>query len=184
MTPETDGAWAEVLWWTERLDDPCFVYVIRAGGPIKVGVAKDVAARLSTLQTGNPYRFELLYVIPGGQDLEWQLHRRIESDRMEGEWFDGPLVPDFLEFIANLAVKMRAAYADDGVAPHWKRLIDSWEYHRTSIRHHAEVTVRYVEPDPLSPEEVAARIEKRRKEHVRNGERLHRYAKHLQKTPD
>jgi hypothetical protein len=183
VTPKTD-AWEDVRFWLARLDDPCFVYVIRAGGPIKVGVAKDVAARLATLQTGNPYRFDLLAVLPGAHDLEWQLHRRIESDRLEGEWFDGPQVPAFLEFVAELATKMRHAYADDGAAPHWKRLIGTWKYKRTTARQQAEVTVRYIEPNPLSPDEVAARREKRRRESVRNGERLHRYAKHLQKTPD
>lgn len=153
MTPETDGAWADVLWWRNRLSDPCFVYVIRAGGPIKVGVARDVAARLATLQTGNPYVFELLAVLPGAHDLEWQLHDRIKDHQMQGEWFDPP--PEFLEFVAGLSERMREAYADDGVAPPWKRQMGEWRYRkRTSSRHNAPVTVRHVEPSPKSGEEL------------------------------
>ena len=170
--------------WTEHLEEfwPCFVYVIRAGEAIKVGVAHNVHGRLSTLQTGNPYRFELLYVLPGGYDLEWQLQKRLEAGRTDGgaEWFEGESIPGFLEFVDDLALKMVAAYAGDGVAPQWKMLMQG---RRIKARpgKSGDVTVRHVEPFPKSATErerfEAARayeadIERRRRLRIRPEETL------------
>lgn len=167
--------------WTERLEEfwPCFVYVIRAGGPIKVGVAHNVPGRLRTLQTGNPYRFELLYVLPGAHDLEWQLHKRIEPNRTDGgaEWFDGELIPAFLEFVDALALRMAAAYQDDGFAPSWKLLMEGRRIKGRGKS--SDVVVRHIEPFPLSPEELEALrardayeadIERQRRDRIRRAD--------------
>lgn len=94
MSPVETLGDRHLAFWASHLASPSFVYVIQGdqGGPIKVGVAKDVRGRMLVLQTGNPYRLRLLYVMPGAHDLEWQFHQKLKAGRTYGEWFDGPLV--------------------------------------------------------------------------------------------
>lgn len=56
-------------------------------GPIKIGCATDVRARIALLQTGCPYPLWLMGYVHGGRDLEQQLHRKYADRRMRGEWF-------------------------------------------------------------------------------------------------
>jgi hypothetical protein len=65
------------------------VYFVRAGpdGPVKIGLARDVARRLKTLQTASPVPLLLLGVVPGDAKVERQLHRRFAGSRLRGEWF-------------------------------------------------------------------------------------------------
>jgi hypothetical protein len=53
-----------------------FVYVIgeEDGGAVKIGVASDPVKRLRQMQTGNPRRLRIEYVLFGGLSLEKQLH--------------------------------------------------------------------------------------------------------------
>ena len=69
---------------------PTDVYFVQSGesGPIKIGVAVDVAARIAVLQTATPTPLELLGVVPrGGRELERLLHKELAEDRLTGEWF-------------------------------------------------------------------------------------------------
>lgn len=132
--------------------------------PIKIGVAKDVRARIRGLQTGNPELLRLLYVLPGDNELEWQLHRKLKGSRIQGEWFAGPKVEPFLYFLADLAEQMVEAYAGNGKAPHY-RDFGTWA-HRSS----KEMVVRYVEPNPLPPEEAMANLKARWMRHRQPGE--------------
>lgn len=66
------------------------VYFIQSihGGPVKIGRAEDVNARLRELQTAHPYPLKVLAVIPyGGKAMEQDLHERLAADRLTGEWF-------------------------------------------------------------------------------------------------
>jgi hypothetical protein len=73
-----------------------WVYFARAGedGPVKIGHAKDVRSRLSSMQTGCPIPLTLLGVLPGGREREAELHARFADLRVRGEWFrvEGALV--------------------------------------------------------------------------------------------
>lgn len=146
--------------WLERLSEPSFVYVIQGeqGTPIKVGFAHDVMARIATLQTGNPTALRLLHVVPGDQRLEWFLHQRLKGARLKGEWFKPGLVMDrFLEYVAGLAERMVAAYDGSGAAPHYADL-DPIRLAPHASKRHNPVTVRFVEPDPVVPREVAEKM--------------------------
>lgn len=67
-----------------------WVYFIGCGrGPIKIGVATDVLARLHDLQTGCPYELRLLGKIPGSKAAERALHNVFAAFRVRGEWFAG-----------------------------------------------------------------------------------------------
>lgn len=64
------------------------VYCIRSEcGAVKVGVTNDVKKRLRYLQTGSAQRLELVGVLPGGDEVERDLHERFSDKRTRGEWF-------------------------------------------------------------------------------------------------
>lgn len=71
-----------------------WVYFVQAStptdfnGPVKIGIALNPSSRLMELQTGNPYLLLLRGYRAGGVDLERELHKRFESWRLNGEWFD------------------------------------------------------------------------------------------------
>lgn len=56
--------------------DGCFVYVIGEAddGALKIGMSKDPVGRLRTMQTGNPRRLRIEYVLVGHLELEKLLH--------------------------------------------------------------------------------------------------------------
>lgn len=73
-----------------------FVYFVRAGnrGAIKIGVARNMARRLETLQTGNAFRLNVIALIPcksreQALAIESRLHKRFGRQRIRGEWFQG-----------------------------------------------------------------------------------------------
>lgn len=75
-------------------DKDCSVYFIRERGTqnVKIGVAKDVNARLKDLQTGNANQLEIINTIlfPTEEDayrVENLLHKKYISDHIRGEWF-------------------------------------------------------------------------------------------------
>jgi hypothetical protein len=81
------------------------VYAIWAEGPdlIKIGFSGDVRKRHSALQVTSPHTLHLLMDIPGGEDLERELHFRFRDFRVRGEWFKpGPPVLELLARFANV----------------------------------------------------------------------------------
>lgn len=66
------------------------VYFVEMGkdGPIKIGFCGGAfIGRARALQTFSPYDLYLLGHLPGGPDLEAELHREFSRDRLRGEWF-------------------------------------------------------------------------------------------------
>lgn len=65
------------------------VYFVQSagGGPIKIGVSKNVRARIRSLQTSSPTPLVLLGVVAGSRDTEAALHHRLHASRIRGEWF-------------------------------------------------------------------------------------------------
>lgn len=66
-----------------------FVYFIQAGddGPVKIGIAADPQKRLDEMQIGNHADLVLIAYRPGGLQMERELHARLASGRIRGEWF-------------------------------------------------------------------------------------------------
>lgn len=154
-------------WLSEYHWDPLrFVYVIQGDPetPIKVGIANDVHKRMKGIQTGYPWRLRLLFAIPGDQHLEWYLHQRLKGHRLLGEWFQPD--PDFLDFVADLADRMFEAWDGSEDVPYYGDFHGIGEALPASKQRHA-VSVRYVDPDPMSDEDA----EQLRRLTVKYGER-------------
>lgn len=70
-----------------------FVYFVGDGTAVKIGVAADPQKRLCGLQTGNPRKCRIMYLIPcKSQDaaymVEKKLHYYFQDYGLAGEWFD------------------------------------------------------------------------------------------------
>ena len=63
-----------------------------AAGPIKIGMAREPAKRIDTIQSGNPYPLTVLLTVAPAwtstRDLERRLHHLFSNNRMRGEWFE------------------------------------------------------------------------------------------------
>jgi hypothetical protein len=73
-----------------RVVAPRSVYFVQSGskdGPIKIGVATNVQARLSGLQTSSHAKLTLIGTVPGGEDVERKMHARFRKYHINGEWF-------------------------------------------------------------------------------------------------
>lgn len=64
------------------------IYLIRCGesGPVKIGKADDIPARMRELQAGNPEILVLLREFVGGRQTEAWLHRHFRRLRVRAEW--------------------------------------------------------------------------------------------------
>jgi hypothetical protein len=89
------------------------VYFIRhSDGPVKIGIAYDVAKRLKALQTGHYADLTVLAVRTGGRKREADYHARFKAHALRGEWFHAS--PEVMAEIAkiNANYKYRRLLAD------------------------------------------------------------------------
>ena len=75
------------------------LYIIQSdiSGAIKIGRSKNPEKRLKQLQTGSPYKLQLLTVAKEKGDREKPLHRKFKPYKQacKGEWFDFDCVGSF-----------------------------------------------------------------------------------------
>lgn len=97
--------------------DMVYVYFIgeEDDGCIKIGTAKDPIGRLRTMQTGNPRRLRLEFVLVGGRDTERMLHecwepfaivsaaRRGKAMAPGTEWFEPGIRPKLFPVVEAAA---------------------------------------------------------------------------------
>lgn len=76
------------------MSERTFVYLVgREEGPIKCGITSNLFSRLRSLQTGCPFRIQVIYVHTAlvremAAQIEGHFHRSHDTDRTEGEWFN------------------------------------------------------------------------------------------------
>lgn len=69
------------------------VYVMESCGALKIGISLDAHHRRINLQIGNPHPIALLAFMDfedqgyEAREVEAELHRRLASKRIRGEWF-------------------------------------------------------------------------------------------------
>jgi len=97
-----------------------YIYVIGSDNPpYKVGISRDPAKRLKSLQTGHPFPLQLHYSkatdICKTKLLETVIHRHLKFHKTSGEWFDVVL--------ANLILDVEYAIMRYGEDPILKSLL-------------------------------------------------------------
>lgn len=79
------------------------VYAVQgAGGFIKIGRGKNIAARLRKLQNAHPVPIKLIAVLSSDPRDELAHHRRWAHLRRQGEWFEAD--HDLVEHLAQMRV--------------------------------------------------------------------------------
>jgi len=71
--------------------------------PIKIGFTdSSPEERLSSIQTGNPLKLDIIHLMDGDVFAERQIHSVLCDYRLAGEWFDSPQIPsNVLEWIVS-----------------------------------------------------------------------------------
>ena len=73
------------------VDDVTFVYALRSGDYIKIGVAKTIEQRVKTLQTGNPIKIEIEHLKKTNNVFayidEKRLHKKLKKYHVMNEWY-------------------------------------------------------------------------------------------------
>lgn len=81
---------------------PGYVYFIGGGPFIKIGWSASMEDRIAALQTGNPYKLEILGTCVGSMETEREFHEQFKEHRAEGEWFaDCTEIRAFIEIMAQ-----------------------------------------------------------------------------------
>jgi len=83
-----------------------YIYFVRCQHYVKIGYAKDVEKRLAGLQTGNPYKLEVVATVPGTPSLERAFHKALRRKYVRGEWFE--LDSEVQQLIAQILVGAEA----------------------------------------------------------------------------
>jgi hypothetical protein len=70
---------------------PTFIYILRAGRFVKVGVSGAAESRAASLQTGCPYKIEVFASVPANSWVAFRAERaahiRMRDRAAHGEWF-------------------------------------------------------------------------------------------------
>jgi len=74
------------------------IYFIKANEKVKIGYAVDPSKRIPAIQTSSPFDLEVLLIIDGNYDKEYELHKRFQDMRTSGEWFEfGEPIKSFIK---------------------------------------------------------------------------------------
>lgn len=119
------------------------IYIAKAGKQYKIGYSKHPPKRARQLQTGNGYKIHLVATFDGGKEAEASVHRYLQNYRIEGEWFEGEPVE---EYVDHAIAQGAAAVTMDTIpipARRFKRhkekvaeALPSWKAELESAKHH------------------------------------------------
>lgn len=131
------------------ITQPCYLYVIQVEtGQIKIGIARDIAKRLSELQTGNHQRLSIAYLFQCASGeaavrLEELLHTRYQSQHIRGEWFD---------------IRPQQIQSDIEFASQFLDVVGNVEVHRYQVGHLVPKRVKSRLPSGHTTSPVKAQI--------------------------
>lgn len=92
---------ANVIWEQKKADSSVVYFIIcREVSRIKIGTSKSLNARVERHSTACPFPLELLCSIPGGVQVEHQIHAKFAHLRRHLEWFEA--APELLSYIESL----------------------------------------------------------------------------------
>jgi hypothetical protein len=84
------STWEEIWNILDQYEEPTYLYAIGevGGKEVKLGISKNPGQRLKQLQTAYPNKLVLWGFCKEASPLtEREVHRLLEKDRIEGEWF-------------------------------------------------------------------------------------------------
>jgi hypothetical protein len=86
-----------------------YLYLIRSGDHVKIGISRNIKARLADLQVGNPVPLAIIatFAFADAGPVERAVHERFADARVRGEWFQ--LKEGDLEVLANFCRSCREA---------------------------------------------------------------------------
>lgn len=64
-----------------------YIYALRCGDYVKFGVALNMRKRMDNYRTHNPEGVKLLGYHLGPMSIERKIHKALEADHHQGEWF-------------------------------------------------------------------------------------------------
>jgi hypothetical protein len=147
-----------------------YIYLINCNGVYKIGVATDVRSRFASLQTGNPYKLELVdcFQFPNAEFVERVLHQKYDHYRMLGEWFNLPnvLVGEFhqiCEMLGGVRISNGNAVTQDEIEEA-EEIDASLENVRTELRMANGSPLGVVLVTRSTPKKVVRYVGKRDKE--------------------
>lgn len=96
----------------------CFVYAIgAAGGPTKIGMSSSPHRRLQQMQTGCPFKLQVVHTHDfrtrrEAEQIEATIHDVYEAQRLHGEWFsiDEEVAREAIETAVEIAEVFRRRF--------------------------------------------------------------------------
>lgn len=82
------------------------LYIVQCNGeagPIKIGMARDVAKRIAQFRIANPYPLTCLAQHQAPYEAERLIHARFSHAALGGEWFAA--VPELVEFATQIGIE-------------------------------------------------------------------------------
>lgn len=70
-----------------RVSESGYVYMLKSDYFIKIGHSHSPIDRIRKIQTATPGECKLLFVLPGSQQVERQMHAEFQACHYRGEWF-------------------------------------------------------------------------------------------------
>lgn len=91
-----------------------YVYFARRGDAVKIGRTTSLVGRMRSLECAHDADLRLIAAIPGGADVEAELHLRFRTLRIRGEWFmlTGEL-RDYVVTLPALTLPPKRGYSRD-----------------------------------------------------------------------
>jgi Meiotically Up-regulated Gene 113 (MUG113) protein len=98
VTAKSPTAWTDNSWLAMSCP---YVIGVRDRGPVKIGFSAEPGLRLRSLQTGYPFKLEILAQCPGGEETEQRVHKLFQKEKLRGEWFKrSPRIRTFIDMIS------------------------------------------------------------------------------------
>ena len=87
--------------WFVHMPEPIgdSVYILECEGYIKIGTSTRPYQRLSSIQTGCPFKVHMRGLMHGGMDTEQLLHSELARHHHQGEWYH--LNEESIEIVRN-----------------------------------------------------------------------------------
>lgn len=106
------------------------IYVIQAGGAVKIGITKNIRTRIQGLQIGHPHDMACCYMFEmrasKARKLESSVHRSLRPHHLRGEWFQ-TTPSDAAEAIERVARALRIGIREVPMAnkqvPHFSKMV-------------------------------------------------------------